>query len=129
MVLKPTGGWGYQSDTEFLFPMRVAPLLRDLRDEHWADLVDRAASAPDGSEEQLAFSLLLIRLAGCLTCHTDSYRALRGCTVCAQQAIRRQRAGTNDLEEMLEGARQQIGEYLDSMVITLPAANQLAPTQ
>lgn len=119
MVLKPTGGWGYQSDTEFLFPMRVAPVLRDLKDDHWRELVDRAHSAPDGSEEQLAFSLLLVRLAGCMTCHTDSYRALRGCTVCAQQAIRRQHSDTKELESMLEEAHDEVCGYLDSQ--TLPS--------
>lgn len=113
MVLKPTGGWGYQSDTEFLFPMRVAPTLRSLRDERWREIVDRATDAPDGSPEQLAFSLLLINLAGCLTCHTDSYRALRGCTSCAQQAVRRQRGDSEELGDLLADARRTVLDYLD----------------
>lgn len=129
MVLKPTGGWGYQSDTEFIFPMRVAPQLRQLKDARWQELVDRAVSAPDGSEEQLAFSLLLVRLAGCLTCHTDSYRALRGCTICAQQVIRRQRADGGELERLLDDAREQVLEYLEAPAHPKTPCEQLTSTQ
>ncbi|MDX1600312.1 MAG: hypothetical protein R3191_02230 [Anaerolineales bacterium] len=112
-MLKPTGGWGYHSDTELLFPMRVASQLRELRGDWWRDLVDRAAAAPDGSPEQLAFSLLLIRLNGCLTCHTDCHRAQRGCTTCAYQSIRRYRGTDADLAELHEQARQEVMKFLN----------------
>lgn len=111
-MLKPTGGWGYRSDTEILFPMRVAVHLRGLRGDRWRDLVDEVSAAPDASLEQLAFSLLLIRLNGCLTCHTDCYRALRGCTLCAIQSVRRFRGEDADLLEMYEDAKQEVVAYL-----------------
>lgn len=112
-MFKPTGGWGYRSDTEILFPMRVAAHLRDLRGTWWRDLVDGAVAAADGSLEQLAFSLLLVRLNGCLTCHTDSHRALRGCTLCALQSVRRYRGDEADLAELYEQAKQDVNSYLD----------------
>jgi hypothetical protein len=102
----------YHSDTEILFPMRVAPGLRDLRGRKWGRLVDRALQAPDGEEPQLAFGLLLIRLAGCLTCHPDSYRALRGCTACATHVIRRHRGDDDDLTELYQRALSEIELYL-----------------
>ena len=105
----------YHSDTEILFPMRVAPGLRDLRGRKWRRLVERAVEAPDGEEPQLAFGLLLIRLAGCLTCHPDSYRALRGCTACATHVVRRHRGDDDDLTELYQRALTDIELYLSEL--------------
>lgn len=102
----------YHGDTEILFPMRVAPALGDLRGEVWARLVRRAASAPDASLDALAFSLLLIRLSGCLTCHTDSYRAMRGCTACATLTVRRFRGDDSELVALFERARADVAAYM-----------------
>jgi len=102
----------YHSDTEILFPMRVAPTLRDLRGGRWRRLVDRAAQAPDSALDQLAFSLMMIRLAGCLTCHPDSYRALRGCTACASQVIRRYRGEDEDLAAQFQRAKTDVSLFL-----------------
>jgi hypothetical protein len=102
----------YHSDTEILFPMRVAPGLRELRGRKWQRLVERALEAPDGDEPQLAFGLLLIRLAGCLTCHPDSYRALRGCTTCATHVVRRHRGDDDDLTVLYQRALLDIELYL-----------------
>jgi hypothetical protein len=102
----------YHGDTEILFPMRVAPALRDLRGEVWARLVRRAAAAPDASLDALAFSLMLIRLSGCLTCHTDSYRAMRGCTACATLTVKRFRGDDNELVALFERARVDVMNYM-----------------
>jgi len=111
----------YHSDTEILFPMRVAPGLRDLRGRNWQRLVERAIETPDGSPEQLAFGLVLIRLAGCLTCHPDSYRALRGCTACATHVVRRHRGQDEDLAELYQRAKADIEVFLTERETT-PAA-------
>jgi hypothetical protein len=102
----------YQSDAEMLFPMRVAPSLRDLRGAEWRNLVDKARHSADASLDQLAFTLLLVRLDGCLTCHTDSYRAMRGCTTCAMQTIKRYRGSDEDLMLLFEGAKADVFAYL-----------------
>jgi hypothetical protein len=98
----------YQSDTEILFPMRVAPQLRELRGEAWRELVDQAAAAPDASPHQLAFSLVMIRQCGCLTCHPDAFRAMRGCTLCSVQAVRRFRGDDADLERLVQEAQGEL---------------------
>src|SRR3990172_2742718 len=92
--------------------MRVAPGLRELRGRKWQRLVDRAIEASDGSPEQLAFGLVLIRLAGCLTCHPDSYRALRGCTACATHVIRRHCGEDDDLGELYQRALADVEVFL-----------------
>lgn len=111
----------YHSDTEILFPMRVAPELRDLRGRKWRRLVDRARQVPDGEPPQLAFGLMLIRLAGCLTCHPDSYRALRGCTACATHVIRRHRGDDDELAELYQRALADIESYLAALEQRTPA--------
>ena len=100
----------YQSDTEILFPMRVAPQLRDLRGNMWKATVDRASDSEDASLDQLALTMVMIRLAGCLSCHPDSYRAIRGCTNCATATIRRFRGADEDLEELIDGAKGEMME-------------------
>jgi hypothetical protein len=119
VMLKPTGGWGYHSDTEILFPMRVAPSLNKLRGETWKRLVAEVCRAPDTSIEQLAFSLVLIRVNGCLTCHTDCYRAMRGCSVCASMAVRRFRGSDEELRALYDDARWEVAAYLEDEGILL----------
>ncbi|MGD8555452.1 MAG: hypothetical protein PVJ07_03055 [Anaerolineales bacterium] len=103
-MLRPTGGWGYNSDTEIIFPMRVASQLRSARGQRWQRLVDQVLASREGSEERLGFSLLFVRLSGCLTCHADSYRAMRGCTLCAKQTVRRFRGDDSELIALYECA-------------------------
>ena len=105
----------YQSDTEMLFPMRVAPELRELRGKTWRDLVDGVLATSEASEERLAFSLVIIQLAGCLTCHTDSYRAMRGCTICSRQAVRRFRGEDKQLLDMYDESMREIHAYLKGL--------------
>jgi len=107
-----TAGWGYNADTEIMFPMRVAPKLREARGRSWRRLVDRVSKEPEASLSHLGFTLLFIRLSGCLTCHADSYRAMRGCTACSIHAIRRFRGNDHDLVKLYERAKGEVEEYL-----------------
>lgn len=106
----------YQNDAEVLFPARVIPSLRHLRGEKWRQLVDYVSPRPESDPEVLAFSLLMIRLDGCLRCTADSYRAMRGCTMCAQQTITRFRGTDEDLIEQWQIARGEILAWLNSGV-------------
>ena len=103
----------YQSDTEMLFPTRVIPALKNLRGRSWKDLVERVATEPDGAECTLAFGLMMIRLNGCLNCHADSYRAMRGCTACAQQAIGRYKDTDDGLVKLYQKAINEVRLYLE----------------
>jgi hypothetical protein len=102
----------YLNDTEVLFPFRIAPGLRDLRGLRWRRLVDQACSAPEGSIDQLGFSLMLIRLNGCMTCHANSYRAMRGCTICASQAVKRYKGRDGQLTALFRAARADVEAFL-----------------
>lgn len=103
----------YQTDTEMLFPTRVIPALKHLRGPGWKQLVDQVAAVPDGDEATLAFGLMMIRLNGCLTCHSDSYRAMRGCTACAQQAVTRYKDTDDGLVRLYQKAIRDVQLYLE----------------
>ncbi len=87
-------------DTEVLFPLRVIPHLLDLRGDGWHGLVESVLSYSDTSLEKVAFVLMMVRLGGCITCNSNSFRAMRGCTDCAQRTIRRYREDDEDLKKM-----------------------------
>ena len=103
----------YQADTEILFPMRVTPHLRDLRGEDWQELVDDVCAKPEDSLSCLAFNLLLIRLTSCLSCHTHSYRAMRGCTTCAIHAVRKFEGSDADLLNQYQLSLDEIHSHLE----------------
>ena len=102
----------YQSDTEMLFPSRVIPTLKNLRGTAWRNLVEKVAQQEDGADGTLAFGLMMIRLNGCLTCQSDSYKAMRGCTACAQQMICRFKDSDEALIKLFKQAKQEVNEYL-----------------
>ncbi|MGB7538790.1 MAG: hypothetical protein WBM17_09640 [Anaerolineales bacterium] len=103
----------YHEDTEMLFPMRVVPSLVDLRGAVWKRLVARVTVLEEDDSDALAFGLMMIRLSGCLNCQADSFRALRGCTACARQAILRYRGNDQELIRLFEKARKEIDVYLE----------------
>lgn len=97
----------YNSDTEVLFPMRAIPGLKGLRGPNWDKLIEYVLTeAPES--EKLAFTLMIVRLVGCSGCNADSFRAMRGCTKCAQQSIRRFRGEDSDLLKLFEKAKIEI---------------------
>jgi len=104
----------YNSDTELLFPPRVIPTLQNLRGEGWDELVSRTMNLETTEKDCMAFVLLMIRLGGCTTCTADSFRAMRGCTQCARQTIRRFPGSDRDLQALFGQARQEIDRYLET---------------
>jgi hypothetical protein len=100
---------------ELMFPHYVIPSLRNLRGEDWRDLVGRVLAYPECHEMSLAFVLMMIRLNGCLSCETDSYRAMRGCAACAIQTLRRFKGTDRELSrafhQALDDVRQHLAAY------------------
>jgi len=102
----------YNPDTELFFPLRVIPSLKGLRNAPWHELVERVSSVEASDEEQYAFVLMMARLGGCVTCNADSFRAMRGCTVCANQTIRRFRGSDNDLLEQFAQCKKEVEIFI-----------------
>ncbi len=115
----------YQHDAEVLFPARVIPSLRSIRGSEWDALIERVSLQPESDPDVLAFGLMMIRLGGCLPCSSDSYRALHGCTHCAQHTVARYKGSDADLIEQWQTARKDILSYLSTGVF--PQDQQPSP--
>lgn len=97
---------------ELLFPPRLIPVLRGLRGPDWAALVERVSKLPETDPDSLAFSLMMIRLDGCVKCHEGSFKYMRGCHLCATQTITQFKGSDNDLHQLYLKARRDIDAYL-----------------
>jgi hypothetical protein len=106
------GGLGMHAGSELLFPPYAIAPLRDLRGPEWRALVIRVAALPETDPDSLAFSLMMMRLDGCLTCETDSYKAMRGCVQCAIQTIRRFKESDEELLALYKEAQKDVVGYL-----------------
>jgi hypothetical protein len=101
--------------SELLFPPYAIAPLKELRGPEWQALVKRVAALPETHPDSLAFSLMMMRLDGCLTCETDSYKAMRGCVQCALQTIRRFKESDEDLSRQYAQAQEDISTYLETV--------------
>jgi hypothetical protein len=99
--------------SELLFPPYAIAPLENLRGPEWQALVQRVAALPETHPDSLAFSLMMMRLDGCLTCETDSYKAMRGCVQCAIQTIRRFKEEDDELFKLYKEAQDDVNTYLE----------------
>ncbi|MCS7250977.1 MAG: hypothetical protein RMK32_04990 [Anaerolineae bacterium] len=99
-------------ESEILFPPRCIPLLAETRGKVWKAMVRRVARLPEDHPDTLALSLTVIRIAGCLTCDMDSYRASLGCATCSQRAVAGFKGTDEELIQRLREARKEIEAYL-----------------
>ena len=97
---------------ELLFPPYAIPHLRDIRGPKWRALVERVLSLKEDHPEALAFSLMMMKLDGCRTCETDSFKAMRGCVACAQQTIHRFKGSDAELLKLYGEALAEVKAYL-----------------
>ncbi|MBC8097839.1 MAG: hypothetical protein H7Y11_00215 [Armatimonadetes bacterium] len=107
------------TENALFFPKTAIASLQKLRGAQWEALVERVTSLPETHEETLALMLLMIQLNGCLTCETDSYRAMRGCCACAQQTLRRFKGSDDELLELYDSALRQVQTFAQR---TIPVA-------
>lgn len=105
---------------ELLFPHDVISSLRTVRGEAWRELVDQVLAVSEGHELSLALMLMMIRLNGCLTCETDSYRAMRGCEACALQILRRYKGTDSELLRSFQIALEDVRAFAHTKGKTAP---------
>lgn len=100
------------ANNALMFPYQSIPALRALRGPDWQALVERVMALPEAHEDTLALMLTMIRLNGCVSCETDSYRAMRGCTACAVQTLRRYKGDDAELLKLYEQSRVEVAQFL-----------------
>ncbi|MCB0213998.1 MAG: hypothetical protein KDJ52_31970 [Anaerolineae bacterium] len=96
---------------DLLFTPRLISKLRGLRNPEWTELVDRLDSLPETHPDTIAFSMMMIKLSGCLTCEMDSYRAQRGCAACAQNTIASFKGSDAQLLKRYEKTRATVAQH------------------
>ena len=107
------------AENELLFPANIIPRLHRNRGAAWQSLVEQVSDLPEDHPESLAFSLMMIKLNGCLNCETDSYRAMRGCTACTQQTLRRFKGSDDELLQAYSEAQNILADELQPQYIQL----------
>jgi hypothetical protein len=103
----------YNDDTEILFPSRVIPTLKGFHGTQWDELVDTVINYGNKSIDHVAFVLMMIKLGGCVSCNADSFRAMKGCTQCAKQTIRRYRGDDRELLRIYAEAFTETQNYFN----------------
>lgn len=95
-----------------LFPMRVIPSLGDMRGQEWQKLVEHLSDEQTDDSEKIAMTALVVKLAGCAGCNTDSFRAMKGCTQCARLIIKRFKGNDADLIRNYQECQKEVNTYL-----------------
>jgi hypothetical protein len=103
----------YNSDTELLFPLRVIPALANMRGQEWQDLLELVVSSQASLTDQMGFILMMVRMDGCVGCNADSFRAMKGCTLCARQNIKRFRGSDKELVELFKQTCKEVESHLE----------------
>ncbi|MCB9459059.1 MAG: hypothetical protein H6670_05380 [Anaerolineaceae bacterium] len=99
------------TNNDILFPHSAIADLRDERGPAWAALIDEILQLPETHERTLALMLTMIRLNGCMSCETDSFRAMRGCDNCAMQTLKRYKPKDEKLLQLYEKALADVRKY------------------
>lgn len=108
-----------------LFPREAIRSLKKARGARFAQLVESVADLPECHEEVLAFMLMMIQLNGCVSCATDSYRAMNGCALCAYRVLKRFKGSDDDLLNRYDAALRDIRAFKND---GRPAAALIVPT-
>lgn len=77
------------NDTQIMFPIDAMQNLRGTRGKLWNELLDSTTELSPISCEVIGFVLMMTMLCSCTSCNSDSFRAMKGCIDCSQQAVKR----------------------------------------
>jgi nitrate reductase cytochrome c-type subunit len=98
---------------DLLFPSRAIDNLRNLRSERWEKLVSNLVDLPPTSPDRIAFVLLMVRINGCASCQSDSFRAMRGCIMCSSTMIKRYKGDDQTLIDLYNEAKKDVVKYMN----------------
>jgi hypothetical protein len=97
---------------DLLFPSRAITALRNLRGEKWEKLIGELVELEPMSPDKIAFVLFMVRLGGCTTCQSDSFRAMRGCVICSSTTIKRFKGNDQNLISLYNEAKIDVINYM-----------------
>ncbi len=97
---------------DLLFPSRAIEPLRKLRGEQWESLIGSLVDLDASSLERAAFVLFMVRLSGCTSCQSDSFRAMRGCVLCSSTTIKRYKGNDQNLIDLYNEAKKEVTKHM-----------------
>ena len=97
---------------DLLFPSRAIEPLCKLRGERWESLITHLIELKPDSLDRIAFVLFMVRIGGCTTCQSDSFRAMRGCILCSSNTIKRYKGDDQNLIDLFNEAKKDITKYM-----------------
>jgi hypothetical protein len=100
------------NEIDLLFPSRAIEALQSLRGESWQSLIAQLIELEPTSLDRIAFVLFMVRIGGCTSCQSDSFRAMRGCIQCASTTIKRFRGNDQNLIDLFNEAKKDVADYL-----------------
>jgi hypothetical protein len=99
-------------EVDLLFPSRAIEPLRKLRGAQWESLISHLVELDPTNPERVAFVLFMVRIGGCTTCQSDSFRAMRGCVVCASNTVKRFKGNDQNMIDLYNEAKRDIISYM-----------------
>jgi hypothetical protein len=100
------------SGIDLLFPSRAIESLRKLRGEQWENLISDLVDLEPMNLDRIAFVLFMVRIGGCATCQSDSFRAMRGCILCSSTTIKRYKGNDQNLIDLFDEAKKDVSKYM-----------------
>lgn len=97
---------------DLLFPSKAIDGLRYLRGEKWKTLINQVVDQEPINQDRIAFVLFMVRISGCTSCQSDSFRAMRGCGLCSTTTIKRFKGSDQTLIDLYNEARKDVVKYM-----------------
>jgi len=100
---------------DLLFPSRAIESLLKLRGEKWERLIKEVLEKDPTDPDKIAFVLFMVRLGGCTTCQSDSFRSMRGCIICSTTSIKRYKGSDQNLINLYNEAKIDVINYMNEV--------------
>jgi hypothetical protein len=65
--------------------------------------------------DRIAFVLMMVRIGGCASCQSDSFRAMRGCILCSSTTVKRYKGSDQTLIDLYNEAEKDVNRYMEEV--------------
>jgi hypothetical protein len=104
------------NNIDLLFPSKAIENLSGIRGEMWDKLVSSLNDLESTNPDRIAFVLMMVRLGGCGSCQSDSFRAMRGCILCSTTSIKRYKGSDQTLIDLYNEAKIDVVKYMKEVI-------------
>jgi hypothetical protein len=101
-----------ENSIDLLFPSRAIEFLSKIRGEPWRSFVNGLIDLEPTNLDRIAFVLMMVKLGGCSSCQSDSFRAMRGCILCSNTTIKRYKGSDQSLIDLCNETKIDVVNYM-----------------